>query len=375
MDFDLTSDDLNFLARVAEVAAEAGSGAAGPPATEADARDRAEALLGRLAECGYLAMGFDDSAPERAVVDLAAMETLAAGAPGAMLTAAVSTRVLGRAIAAWGTAPQREQWLAPLTAGRALGVLGLSEASQNVDNDPLETVIQGDGETLRLRGKKSFAINAPLADIFGVVGLRDDRPVIGLLTRDTAGLSVAPRIRTMGHEELWIAAIALADVSIAPEALIAPPADIDLLDQLRRWENEVLTAQALGLMKAAYESARDYAKAHRSGGKPIIAYQAVGFKLAEMLTLLQTAELLAYRAVWTAAADPRAGRSLNWCAKVFCSEAAERVAGDALRILGQAGYRDGSPAAGAYRAVKLTQIGGTSTEIARVKIGDAALGY
>jgi alkylation response protein AidB-like acyl-CoA dehydrogenase len=128
-------------------------------------------------------------------------------------------------------------------------------------------------------------------------------------------------------------------------------------------------------MKAAYESARDYAKAHRSGGKPVIAYQEVGFKLAEMLTLCQTAELLAYRAVWTAAVDPRAGRSLNWCAKVFCSEAAERVAGDALRILGQAGYRAGGPAEGAYRAVKLTQIAGTSTELARVKIGDAALGY
>jgi alkylation response protein AidB-like acyl-CoA dehydrogenase len=184
-----------------------------------------------------------------------------------------------------------------------------------------------------------------------------------------------PRIHAMGHAGLWIAGLEMEGTPVAAEDLVQPPPDIDLLDQLRLWENEVLMAQALGLMKAAYESARDYAKTHRSGGKPIIAYQEVGFKLSEMLTLYQTAQLFAYRAVWTAAVDPRAGRSLNWCAKVFCTESAERVSGDALRILGQAGCQVDSPAARAYRAVKLTQIGGTSTEIARVKIGDAALGF
>jgi alkylation response protein AidB-like acyl-CoA dehydrogenase len=375
MNFDLSSEDLRWLERVAAVAAEL-------PATDrvddADlftARAATREILARLAAVGYLSRGFDNPAAEQTVVDMAAMETLAAGARSAMLTAAMSTRVLGRAIAAWGTPEQQARWLQPLIAGRALGALALSEASLNVDNDPLQTTADPDADHIRLNGKKSFVVNAPLADVFGVIGMHADRPALFLVAPDAAGLRIMPRVRAMGHADLWIAGLELKGTPVAAEDLVQPPPDIDLLDQLRLWENEVLMAQALGLMKAAYESARDYAKSHRSGGKPIIAYQEVGFKLSEMLTLYQTAQLFAYRAVWTAAVDPRAGRSLNWCAKVFCTESAERVAGDALRILGQAGCQTGSPAAGAYRAVKLTQIGGTSTEIARVKIGDVALGF
>lgn len=375
MDFDLTTEDRAFLEKLATVAAdlEAGDGleAIDVPA----ARGQAETVLTKLAAAGYLQLGAGNPEANQAVIELAAMETLAAGARSAMLMAAMSTRVLGRAIAVLGTAPQRDQWCQPLVEGRALGGLGLSEASQNVDNDPLETAAQRHGDALRLCGMKSFVINAPLADVFGVVGALDGRPAIFMVDRKAEGLRVDPRIRTMGHEGLWIAGLQLEDTPVAADAVIQPPPEVNLLDQLRLWENEVLTAQALGLMKAAYESARDFAKSHRSGGKPIIAYQEVGFKLSEMLTLYQTAQLFAYRAVWTTAVDPKAGRSLNWCAKVFCAESAEQVAGQALRILGPEGYRTGSAAEGAYRAVKLTQIGGTSTEIARVKIGDAALGY
>jgi alkylation response protein AidB-like acyl-CoA dehydrogenase len=340
------------------------------------ARAKARSVLERLAAAGYLKLGVRPPDTGEAVVALAAMETLAAGARSTMLTAAMSTRMLGRAIAAWGSEAQRARWLRPLTEGRSLGALALSEASLNVDNDPLETGVRHDGDGLRLSGEKSFVINAPLADVIGVVGLQPDRrPALFLIPGEAEGLRVDARIQIMGHEGLWVADLRVEDTPVDTATVIQPPAAVDLLDQLRLWENEILTAQALGLMRSAYEAARDYAKSHRTGGKPIIAYQEVGFKLSEMLTLRQTAQLLAYRAVWTTAVDPKAGRSLNWCAKVFSTEAAEQVAGHALRILGKAGCSAGSAAAGAYRAVKLTQIGGTSTEIARVKIGDAALGY
>lgn len=144
---------------------------------------------------------------------------------------------------------------------------------------------------------------------------------------------------------------------------------------LRQWEDQVLLGASLGLSKTAFESARDYAKSHKSGGKPIIAYQEVGFKLAEMLTLFQTAQLLAYRTAWnldTAAAE---ADELVDCAKVFCTEAAEQIASEALKILGGAGFTAGNPVEQAYRCAKYGQIAGTSTEIARVNIGDAALGY
>ena len=96
---------------------------------------------------------------------------------------------------------------------------------------------------------------------------------------------------------------------------------------------------------------------------------------AVTLPLFQTAQLLAYRTAWKleiAAAD---ADELVDCAKVFCTEAAEEIASEALKILGGAGFTSGNQAEQAYRCAKYGQIAGTSTEIARVKIGDAALGY
>jgi len=127
-------------------------------------------------------------------------------------------------------------------------------------------------------------------------------------------------------------------------------------------------------MKAAFEAARDYAKAHKSGGKPIIAYQEVGFKLAEMLTLFQTSQLFAYRAAWGADENPKDADSLTLSAKVFLTESAEKVASFALQILAGSGYQAGNAAERAFRCSKYLQIAGTSTEISRVKIGDAAMG-
>jgi len=126
-------------------------------------------------------------------------------------------------------------------------------------------------------------------------------------------------------------------------------------------------------MRRALDCASEYARAHKSGGKPIIAYQEIGFKLAEMLTLFQTAQLLAYRAAWMAETGDRETEILGHCAKVFCTESAEKITSAAMQILGQQGYLKGNPAEEGFRNAKYLQIAGTSTEISRVKIGDGVL--
>lgn len=113
MNFDLASEDRHWLEKVAGVAADLTLTERAEQTDIQAARAAAGEILARLAAVGYLSMGFDNSTAERTVVDLAAMETLAAGARSAMLMAAMSTRVLGRALAAWGTEGQRERWLPP----------------------------------------------------------------------------------------------------------------------------------------------------------------------------------------------------------------------------------------------------------------------
>jgi alkylation response protein AidB-like acyl-CoA dehydrogenase len=83
--------------------------------------------------------------------------------------------------------------------------------------------------------------------------------------------------------------------------------------------------------------------------------------------------LLAFRAGWASDAKDRDALDLTNCAKVFCAESAEKVAGSALQILSGAGYVAPNPAERAFRNSKYSCIAGTSSEIARMEIGDAAL--
>jgi alkylation response protein AidB-like acyl-CoA dehydrogenase len=113
-----------------------------------------------------------------------------------------------------------------------------------------------------------------------------------------------------------------------------------------------------------------YVKSHHRDGKPLIAHQEVGFKLAEMLTLLQTSQLLAYRAAWMSETGDSEAALLGHCAKVFCSESAEEVSSQALQVLGKRGFIRDKSAEKGYLDAKYLQIAGIPSELARNKIGD-----
>ncbi len=328
-----------------------------------------------LGKTPYLKLGLDTPKDFGGTSLMGAMETLAALSPSLYLSVEMSTRLFGGIVAAWGSNAQKVRWLAPLMKGRILGAVALSEDSLNVDNDPLKTTGIQDGDFLNITGDKTYVVNGPVADRIAVAGLMNGQIALFIIEQGTCGLEAGKPFSTLGYEGTAISRISLKSCRISMDQVIGPFADRSVLDTLRLWENQIILGASLGLMKSAFESARDYAKTHRSGGRPIIAYQEVAFKLSEMLTLLQTSQLFAYRTAWTLETNPKEAESLMWCAKVFCTEAAEKVSGYSLQILAGSGFISGNPSEIAYRCAKYGQIAGTSTEISRVKIGDAALGY
>jgi alkylation response protein AidB-like acyl-CoA dehydrogenase len=372
MDYDFTDQEFTFFIKLHEMLAPYADEKAAAP----DAPDGHRAQMGRilalLADTPYLQLGIDPVEGFSGLVTLmGAMETAAACSPSLALGVGHSAHLFGRIVSTWGNPAQKEKWLPPLLSGQLLGAVALSEENLNIDSAPLSTVGVESGPQVVVDGRKQYVVNAPIADAFAVAGVMGTAPVVFMIEKGTPGLSIGAPGRTMGHESATIAEVRLEGCAIPASQVIAGG---ELLSLIRLFENQILIGVSLGLMKSAFEAARDYAKSHKSGGKPIIAYQEVGFKLSEMLTLYQTSRLLAFRAAWTAQAHPRQAESLVHCAKVFCTESSESVAGDALRILGGAGYMAGNPVERAYRCAKYGQIAGTSTEIARVKIGDAALG-
>ena len=331
--------------------------------------------LAILGKTPYLKLGLDTPKELGGISLMGAMEILATLSPSLYLSVEMSTRLFGGIVATWGNNEQKERWLAPLMKGQSLGAVALSEDSLNVDNDPLKTTGTQDGDLLSITGNKTYVVNGPVADQVAVAGMMNGQVALFIIEQGTAGLAAGNPFITLGYEGAAISRISLNNCRISMDQVIGPFEDRNVLDTLRLWENQILLGASLGLMKAAFESARDYAKTHRSGGKPIIAYQEVAFKLSEMLTLLQTSQLFAYRAAWTLETSLKEAESLMWCAKVFCTEAAEKVSGYSLQILAGSGFISGNPSEIAYRCAKYGQIAGTSTEISRVKIGDAALGY
>ena len=303
-------------------------------------------------------------------------EQLAALAPALFLSVEVSIRIFGCLVSRFGTEDQKNALLPDLISGKTIGAVALSENSMNIQNDALHTTGVSSTDGFHVTGSKGHVVNAAIADWIAVAGKIDGReePAFFLIKKESEGLLMGDRLATIGYEGAPISPIHLDDCPVPATHVIPPPLDGDALQTIRMWEDQVLTAASLGLMGRSFDVALQYAKTHRSGGKPIIAYQEVGFKLAEMLTLFQTAQLLAYRAAWMSESEDREADVLAHAAKVFCAESAEKVASEALQILGGKGYVRGNPVEAGYRDAKYIQIAGTSTEISRMKIGDRVLG-
>jgi len=328
--------------------------------------------LKNLGQAGYLTLGLDDGRNYVGLV--AAQESLATISPSLFLSVEASARIFGRLIAIYGTPDQKNELLPALKEGRLIGAVALSEACMSIENNPLNTTGVPVDDSFQVSGSKSHVVNGPIADWIAVVGKTEESLAFFLIKKDSEGLSIGKRLPTLGYNGTAISTISLENCHTPSKCVIGPFDGKEPLKIVRTWEDQILTAGSLGLMQRCYETALTYAKNHRSGGKPIITYQEVGFKLAEMLTLLQTAQLLAYRAAWMAESGDSEAIVVAHCAKVFCTESTETLASQALQILGGYGYLGGNAAEEGYRDAKYLQIAGTSSEISRMKIGDGVLG-
>ena len=377
MNFDFSESELRFH----QVLAQALEGKEKPESLAVGEKGVVPEWIARfqqiLADVGYLDLGF--KVPGKTGGDslhlLACQEILAAFSQSLYLTVEMSARMFGSIVQLWGTPEQQTQLLPDLKTGKIMGAVALSEGAMNVSNDPLETEGTEHDNGIQVSGKKTYVVNAPWADWIAVVGRMQDQTAIFLVEKNTPGLTKDPPLKTMGYGAAAISGIQLDACDLAVNRIILMPEGSTPLATIGLWENQILIGAGLGMMQAAFTSAQDFANSHHTGGKPIIAYQEVAFKLAEMLTLYQTSQLLAYRAAWTAGSHSREKDGLMLCAKVFGAESAEKVASMALQVLSGQGFQHGSQAADAYACAKYTQIAGTSMEIARVMIGDEALGY
>jgi alkylation response protein AidB-like acyl-CoA dehydrogenase len=327
--------------------------------------------LRRLGEIGYLELGMEGERNSSILVS--AQEILAKQDASLFLSVEVSTRIFGRLLARYGGDQLKSAILGDIKKGSIIGTVALSENGTNIEGHPFQTAGHSDGDGFRVTGRKEAVINAPTADWIAVAGNLGEAHAVFLVQSKNEGLSIGSNISKLGYDGVSTSSITLENCFIPSDYVIGPFDQVRTFQDLRLWEDQVLTAAALGLMKQSLDEAKDFAKKHESGGKPVITYQEVGFKLAEMFTLYQTSQLLAYRAAWLDESEEREAAVVAHCAKVFCGESAEKIASEALQILGIKGFTSNNPTEEGFRNAKYLQIAGTSTEISRMKIADGVL--
>lgn len=375
MNFDWTTDEKQLKQRVSAIfdrdslyVLEALDRAGIP-----EIRSTIKQYLTRLAEAGYLSVSVGPESRSQTMTLLAGQEEVSAASGALFLTVEVTARVFGGLLKGFGTSEPIKEITQRLERGMLIGAVAVSESEDERSAGYLPTSIHADGDYFILSGRKDFVTNAPIADFIAVVAEARGGNMIAVVEPGSPGVALGERLKTLGYDGLTVASVNFNNVRVPGALALRPFTGREALDFLSQIQDLVLTMTSVGLMKSTLATAKKYSDTHIRGGRPVNRFQEIRFKLADMVTLLQTAELLTYRAGWLySVADSEASTVLH-CAKVFSSEAAEQVTSMAMQIMAGPGYVSGNLVERAYREAKYAAIAGTTSEVARMTIADNLL--
>jgi len=301
------------------------------------------------------------------------LEEIAAGDGGTSTAISVTNCPVNAILMRYGSEAQKKRWLAPLAQGEMLGVFCLTEPHVGSDASALRTTATRDGDGFVINGVKQFITsgkNGQLAIVIAVTDKGAGKKGMSafLVPTDTPGYVVARLEDKVGQHSSDTAQINFDQCRIPADHLIGEEGDgyriaLSALEGGRIG----IAAQSLGMARSAFEVAVDYAKERQSFGTAIFNHQAVGHRLADCATQLEAARQL----IWHAAALRDAGRPClkeAAMAKLFASEAAERVCSAAIQTLGGYGYVSDFPVERIWRDVRVCQIYEGTSDVQKIII-------
>ena len=302
------------------------------------------------------------------------LEEIAAGDGATSTIVSVQNSLACGITQKYGTDAQKEEWLKPLARGEKWGCFCLTEPHTGSDAAAITTRADRDGDHFVLNGVKQFITtgkHAHMAIVFAVTDKTAGKKGIScfLIPTATPGFIVGRTEDKMGQHASDTVQIILENCRVPASALLGKEGEGYKIALSNLEAGRIgIAAQSIGMARAAFEAAVRYAKERVTFGVPIIEHQAVNFRLADMNTLLDAARLM----VWRAAQLKDAGKPClkeASMAKMFASEAAEKIASDAIQIHGGVGYTSDFPVERIYRDVRISQIYEGANDIQRLVIG------
>jgi len=302
-----------------------------------------------------------------------AIEEVAAGDGACSTILSVNNSVVCGSLLGFGSDFLKQTYLIPLASGAQLGCFCLTEPQAGSDAAALETRAQKQGANYVLNGSKSFitsGANADVAIVFAVTDADAGKKGISafVVPTDNPGYQVGGVEQKMGQHASDTAQVFLRDCSIPADHMLGQTGEGYKIALMNLESGRIgIGAQCVGMARAAFECALEYAGERVAFGKPIIEHQAVAFRLADMATQLEAARLMVLSAASLRDAGEPCLQQASM-AKLFASEAAEKICSAAIQVLGGYGYLRDFPVERIARDVRVAQIYEGSSDIQRIVI-------
>ncbi|QSW98277.1 acyl-CoA dehydrogenase [Haloterrigena alkaliphila] len=379
MDFSLSAEQEQIREMVSEFVDEE----VVPVAQEIDHDDEFPAdLVSEMGDLGLMGMPF----PEEyggAGLDYHSyaigLEEISRGSGGLGTIVAAHTSLAGNMLYEFGDESQKEEYLTPLAEGRDIGAFALSEAGAGSDVPAMDTTAEKDGDEYVVNGGKLWISNGSVADTVTLFAKTDpeagNEGITSFIVRpeEDDGFIVEGTEEKLGDKGCPTAELRFDEMRI-PESRRLGEEGEGFVHALKTLNGGRITiaARGVGIARAAFEEARDYANEREQFGQPIGEFQSIKHKLADMDTKIQAAKMLMHKA-----ADKKI-RGENYIkdasqAKLYASEVSREVANEGIQIHGGYGYTKDFAAQRFYRDAKLNEIYEGTSEVLRNTIGDQLL--
>ncbi|MFK3721661.1 acyl-CoA dehydrogenase [Pseudomonas fulva] len=302
-----------------------------------------------------------------------ALEEIAAGDGACSTIMSVHNSVGCVPILRFGSDQQKREFLTPLATGAMLGAFALTEPQAGSDASSLKTRARREGDHYVLSGSKQFITsgqNAGVVIVFAVTDPQAGKRGISafIVPTDAPGYQVARVEDKLGQHASDTCQIVFDNVRVPVANRLGEEGEGYKIALANLEGGRIgIAAQSVGMARAAFEVARDYAKERQSFGKPLIEHQAVAFRLADMATQVAVARQMVLHAAALRDAGQPALMEASM-AKLFASEMAEKVCSHALQTLGGYGYLSDFPLERIYRDVRVCQIYEGTSDIQRMVI-------
>jgi short-chain 2-methylacyl-CoA dehydrogenase len=336
-------------------------------------------IIRKMAKLGLLGLPFPEEYGGAGADFLSyclALEEIGRGDASVGITIEAHTSLGTTPFFLFGTEEQKQQYLIPLARGEQLWAFGLTEPGAGSDSAGTETRAEKVGDSWRINGAKNFITNAG-TDVTGgvtitaVTGMQADghKEITNFIVpKGTPGYEIGNPYHKMGWRASDTRPLSFEDCTVPDENRLGDVGAgfrqfMSILDGGRI----AIAALSVGLAQACFDESLKYTRERQQFGRPIAAFQAIQFKLADMAMEIELARNMYYKAAWLHMQQKPYAREASM-AKLFASETAKRCADQAVQIHGGYGFMDEYPVSRYWRNVKVHEIGEGTSEVQRILI-------